>query len=75
MKVKPLEHKWIYKNMEPNLTNLDWAKWCYKYIKYLKHATHDNLMNLFELAKSNRADNYLTLLSISGKRLPHGMYP
>jgi hypothetical protein len=74
MEAKPLEHKWIYKHMEPNLTDLDWAKGCYKYIKCLKHATHDNMVNLLDLAKSNRADKYLTLLSISNKRLPHGIY-
>ena len=74
MKAKSLEHKWIYENMEPNLTDLDWEKVCYKYIKYLKHATHDNLMNLLDLAKSNRVDNYLALLSISNKRLPHDIY-
>jgi hypothetical protein len=60
--------------MEPNLTDLDWAKGCYEYIKYLKHVTHDNLINLLDLAESNRVDNYLALLSISSKRLPHGIY-
>jgi hypothetical protein len=74
MEAKPLDYEWIYENMEPNLTDLDWAKECYKYIKYLKHATHDNSMNLLDLAKSSRADNYRTLLSISSKRLPHGIY-
>jgi hypothetical protein len=74
VKAKSLEHKWIYENIEPNLTDLDWAKECYKYIKYLKPATHDNLMNLLDLSKSNRATNYLSLLSISSKRLWHGIY-
>jgi hypothetical protein len=29
-------------------------------------------MNLLDLAKSNRIDNYLASLSISSKHLPHG---
>jgi len=31
-------------------------------------------MNLLDFAESNRVDNYLALLIISSKRLPHGIY-
>jgi hypothetical protein len=52
---------WVTNKIEPNLVNLNWAiRVLYELnIRAKFKATHDNLMNLLDLDKCNRADNYL----------------